>query len=408
MNRNILSVVVILGLLAGASLSYASTTLMQIGRSPFYQPPLTTVESFLTMVQEKAADVKKGFEKSGQPELFEPFMAQVGAAQIEMIEFQHGSTFEWMMFKKKGKGAVRVAKDVTWGNENPFSGFRFDIDHGGNRYAFAVPLGCGNIALVAMSKIPAVVVVPVAVPVVAPPVNQAPQCGVTVSSVKAFCGEIITIDASNSVDSDGDIAHMTITFVDDQGQVVSENVIDGNLVSEVAMPCGSNTLKVTVTDNEGKSATSEECTVALTGTSRARFIADLGFYRQYDPANYLFGRVGFEYKFNEDWAVLGLIGAAPHVDGIDGVSAFLADVMAEYSFSRYFVDFGVGGWITDGDDDLPTENSQLDLIAAIGARVYGEPEDFNASVFFEVRSAVDELDGLYDYGRFGLGVRFRF
>ena len=70
--------------------------------------------------------------------------------------------------------------------------------------------------------------------------------------------------------------------------------------------------------------------------------------------------------------------------------------------------FGVGGWITDGDDDLPTENSQLDLIAAIGARVYGEPEDFNASVFFEVRSAVDELDGLYDYGRFGLGVRFRF
>ncbi len=86
MNRNILSVVVILGLLAGANLSYASTTLMQIGRSPFHQPPLTTVETFLTMVQEKAADVKKGFEKSGQPELFEPFMAQVGAAQIEIYE----------------------------------------------------------------------------------------------------------------------------------------------------------------------------------------------------------------------------------------------------------------------------------------------------------------------------------
>ncbi len=46
MNRKILSVIVVLGLLAGTILSYASTTLMQIGRSPFYQPSLTTVEFF--------------------------------------------------------------------------------------------------------------------------------------------------------------------------------------------------------------------------------------------------------------------------------------------------------------------------------------------------------------------------
>jgi hypothetical protein len=84
-------------------------------------------------------------------------------------------------------------------------------------------------------------------------------------------------------------------------------------------------------------------------------------------------------------------------------------VLGEYSFgSRYFIDLGLGAWITDGDDDLPTENSQVDLVAGVGARVYGEPEDFNASLFVELRSAFDELDEMDEYGRFGAGVRFRF
>ena len=30
------------------------------------------------------------------------------------------------------------------------------------------------------------------------------------------------------------------------------------------------------------------------------------------------------------------------------------------------------------------------------------------ALFAEVRSAFDEMDEIYDYGRFGVGVRFRF
>jgi hypothetical protein len=48
------------------------------------------------------------------------------------------------------------------------------------------------------------------------------------------------------------------------------------------------------------------------------------------------------------------------------------------------------------------------MIAGFGAMVYGEPEQFNASLFVEARSAFDEFDELGRYGRFGLGVRFRF
>jgi len=407
LNRTIMSVITVAMLVLGLSTANASTTLMEIGRSPFHQPPLTTVDSLLAMVQDKDQDVKTGFEKAGRPELYEPFVSQLKTTEIQTVDFQKGSWFEWMVFKKKGQGAVRVAKDVTWANDKSFPGFKFDIDHEGNSYTFAIPLGCGNIALMGMYPIPAAAVVP-------PPVaaNQAPRCGMTVSSNSAKCGEMITVDASGSTDADGTIEKMTIVFMDDQGTVVGEKVVDGALVADVAMPCDATRLKVTLTDDNGENSVQDECTVAVAAAATAspiRFIADLGFSHQLDPANYIFGRVGLEYKINEQFAILGLIGGAPQVHGRDGESALLIDVLGEYSFgSRYFIDLGLGGWITDGDDDLPTENSQLDLVAGVGARVYGEPEDFNASLFIEVRSAFDELDEMDEYGRFGAGVRFRF
>lgn len=386
----------------------ASTILMTIGRSPFHQPPLTTEESLRTMVLEKAADVKIGFEKAGLGELASPFISQIKGADIEAVQFQKGSWFEWMMFKRGGVGAVRVAKDVTWANAKPFPGYKITIEHEGSLYTFAVPLGCGNIALMGKKALPEVVA-PAPAPV--PVANQSPLCAMTVSSVRAFCGEIITVDASGSQD-DGSIETMTIAFVDDQGQVVSEEVVDGGaLVGNVAVPCGANTLKVTVTDNEGETAGSMECTTTVTGLKRTRFVADLGYFRQEDPADYIFGRVGLEYRINEEFGVLGMVGFSPQVDGIDGDDALLIDLLGEYSFgSRYFIDFGIGGWITDGDDDIDAEDTQLDVIAGIGARVYGEPESFNASVFLEARSGIDELSSsdIIDYGRFGLGVRFKF
>jgi hypothetical protein len=151
------------------------------------------------------------------------------------------------------------------------------------------------------------------------------------------------------------------------------------------------------------------------------FIADLGYYRQSDPADYLFGRVGIEYNLSENanWlegiSLLTMIGAAPKVGGSDGDSAFLLDVIAQYNWQQGFGDsgnairgftgLGLGGWFASDDTEDDSADKDLDIIANIGVRVLDTP---NISVFLEMRNAVDELDSISEYGRFGAGVRFQF
>ena len=401
MRKHIVSLFVMALVLVSVSIANAATTLVEIGRSPFHQPPLKNQEELLTMLKAKNPEVAKGFALAGRSDLYEVFMDQVFKTKIEMVQFPKGSHFEWMFYKKKGKGTVRIVKDVTWGNDKPFPGFKFAVDKNGIRYVFVIPLGCGNVALMEESKIPEV-----AAP---PPANKAPQCGMTVTPVKSFCGEMVTVDARTSSDPDGEIAKMTINVVDESGKTVSQKVVEGKtLTGQVEMPCGTSTIKVTVADNKGLEATSPACAVQVTGINRLRMVGDVGYYRQFDPSNYLFARGGIEYRFSEQFSVLGMLGWAPEIHGKDGASAMIADVLAEYSFSRYFVDFGLGGWVTNGDDDLDAEDSGLDLIAGFGAMVYGEPEKFNASLFVEMRSALDEMGDMDEFARFGAGVRFRF
>lgn len=405
--RGVLLCVMTLLLLVFSS-AQAANVLMEIGRSPFHKPPLTSTEELLAMLQSKDTEVRKGFELSGRSELFVPFMSQVTSAPIRTVEYQKGSWFEWMFYKRKGVGTVKVMKDVTWGNEVPFVGFEIDIEHEGSIHTFVIPLGCGNVALMASRPVPPQPVV-VQPPPVLPPPNQSPICAMSVTPVKAFCGEIIAVDAGTSTDSDGKVVGMNIAFVDAQGQVVGEQVVDGSLAATVAMPCGKNTLRVTVVDDAGAVGDSAACSTTVEGMKRFRPVADVGYFRQYDPADYLFGRVGLEYRLSEEFSILGMVGAAPLFRGRDGRSAGLIDLFGEYSFAeRYFTHFGVGAWLTNGDSDNDLEDSQLDLIVGVGRRVFGESEGLNGSLFFEVRSAPDELDGLYDFGRFGIGLRLRF
>jgi hypothetical protein len=133
----------------------AATTLRELGRSPFYKPPLTTVDDLYKLVDESQAAIQQGFAKAGMAGLYPAFTEQFPTADIETTQVKPGTKLDWMLFRKNGKGSVRVAKDVTWAGEEPFDAFRFYLDSAGKRYEMVVPWGCGNLALAGVGDVPA-------------------------------------------------------------------------------------------------------------------------------------------------------------------------------------------------------------------------------------------------------------
>ncbi len=402
MNVKAISAIAAGGLLLSTGSAYSATTLMQIGRSPFHRPPLASTSDFLAMVQTQAADVEKGFIKTGYPQLYQPFMEQVGSADIQMVEFPKGTHFEWMFFKRKGNGDVRVARDLTWGNKVPFPGYTFGIVHEGRKYTFVVPLGCGNIALLNSEEMVKEVAEEVVIE------NQPPVCRASVAPVKTYWGEAVTVDASRSSDSDGRVIGMEMAARDADGNVLGKELVKRGLKGSLLLPKGAKSIEVTIVDDAGATATSPACKVAVEGKSRVNMVADVGAYHMFDPGTWVFGRIGLEYHVNDAFSILGLAGFAPHTGGEDGDSAGLIDILGEYRMDRFFVNFGFGGWLSKGDDDIDYEDKDLDVIAGLGYRLGGEDGGFNTSLFTEMRSGVDELGKIIDCGRFGAGLRFRF
>ncbi len=309
---------------------YAITAL---GNNPFHKPPLTSVSELKNMVVDKQEDIKAGLVKAGHGDLFEPLITQMPDAEVATVEYQKGQSLHWMFYKRNGKGAVRVDKGVTWESDTPFTGYEFFIDHAGQRYTFAVPLVCGNLALLNIGAVPAPVA-PAPVPVPPPVTKQEFTAG-----------------------SPGSGA--------------------------------------------GPQAAPAE-------TTRLPIILDVGYLHQFDPAHHFILRVGTEYKFNDTFGLVGLVGVAPLFRGAESAHALSADILANFTWSRVFMGVGLGAWLTDGDNDIDHEDSDLDLIFTVGTRISGDDSACNTSLYFEVRSGVDELDEFGTYGRIGGGVRFVF
>jgi hypothetical protein len=138
-------------------------------------------------------------------------------------------------------------------------------------------------------------------------------------------------------------------------------------------------------------------------------VVDVGAARQFDPATYIFGRVGYEYPLSEKLFVMGMIGGFGRVSGDDSGSAFVADATLNYHWHRRFsFGLGLGFWAGDDEGQMDENANQLDVIGNVGYLVYGEPEGFNTTLFIEIRSGTDEFDELDSLGRYGFGLRMRF
>ncbi|MDK9707321.1 MAG: hypothetical protein OEL83_09740 [Desulforhopalus sp.] len=392
---------VVLLLVGTSGIARAETQLKELGLHSFYGPELKSSNAFRQMIKETLPNLKIGFTKAGAAHLFDDFVAQAGTSNVTAVEVNPGEKLQWMIFRK-GE-TVKVVKDVVWAGKVPFSAFLVQVDQAGTRYVFVVPTRCGNVSLAFTGPVPVAV---------APVENVPPFCMVTVTPVNVQPGGYVTIDASKSSDQDGAIALVSMQVVDGKNQVVMDKKIaQPPYVQQITIADpGNYAVRVSVIDDKGRESVSPGCaetvvTVApamVTATALfGNFVADIGYMYQADPAHYLLMRLGYDYYFTDNFSLLGMVGGAPVLDGIDDTDSLMVDLTAHLHHQRMSYGAGVGFWRSSMDE-------RADFIVNVAYRFYGEPDAFNIAAFVEGRAAFDQFDELADYGRIGAGLRFEF
>ncbi|MDX9897077.1 MAG: hypothetical protein RBS34_16635 [Desulfofustis sp.] len=398
MKKHALMVVGILLVMVCASTVHAAVSLKKLGEHPFYRQTMTSEADLRTMIEQNRADLEAGFAKAGNPELYSEFERQFPTAEIDAVRVEPGERFNWMLFRNNGTGPVTAVKDVTWEGEAAFDAFRFSIDQDGQRYQFVVPAVCGNLSLSSIEAIP-----PQALQ---QQVNQIPVCTMTLSTTELNCGRTITVDADGSIDADGTITRAVFRLLGANDRIVIEAIdTDAPYVQDLTIPCESSqyyTVSVVVIDNAGAESQSSDCLQTIkVAESVGGMVLDLGYAHQFDPANYVFGRVGYEHPLTEKITVLGMVGGFARFEGDDGDDAtFVADALLNYYFSdKLYMGGGVGFW--SGND------GEVDLIVNMGYQVHETAGGMKTSLFVEGRCFADDLVSS-DASRLGAGVRFRF
>jgi hypothetical protein len=361
---------IVLGLVSSAS---AATTLKKLARSPFYRPGVTSPADLATLVKNRTADLKTGFEKAGNPELYPAFVEQFPKATKTPVKVAPGETFVWMLFLKKKNNRVAVLKDVTWAGAAPFDAFSFDIDANGKRYAFLVPNVCGNVTLKNITAIPPPPA-PVAAPVPPPPPPAPVKAPAPPPAPPAPPAPVAAPAPPPPPPAPVKSPAPPPAPVAAPAPPPPPPPPPAPVAAPVPPPAAK----------------------PLSG-----FIMDVGLSREPDPANYVFARVGYELPLAGKLYLMGLVGGYVRWMGDDGESAFTADAMLDYHWmNKVALGLGAGYW--SGND------GQLDLLANVEYLVWGPPNSMNCSFFLEARLPADNLDESDKFGRFGVGMRTRF
>jgi hypothetical protein len=391
MKRKLFFVLIVCLFGSFASSAFAASTIKRAGENPFYRPPLTSEADLKALVKNRNTQLRTGFAKAGYPNLYRDFAEQFPTAIVDPIKVSPGETFKWMLFRKKGTGPVIAAKDVTWGGAGALDAYRFYINSQGERYEFAVLNACGNFALRNSTRIPApmraapekAVVVPPPAPMPAAPEKamvMPPPAPMPATPEKAA-------DAPPSAQTPAAPEKAAVVPPPAPMPAIPKKAADA--------PPSAPT----------PAAPEKAAAGSMASLAAAKFpwglVVDTGFSYQFDPASYLFARIGYEFPLFDKLGLLAMVGGSFRVYGKDGGNAFIADAILDYHWwNRLSFGLGAGFWSGNG--------GQMDLIANLGFLVYEKPNSFNSTLFLEARSKISEMSNMHDQARFSLGIRFRF
>jgi len=239
------------------------------------------------------------------------------------------------------KKTVRVAKDAVWAGKKPFWAFKTVVRHKEKDYEFIIPAVCFNVALKSVTAVQKPTPPPPPPPVKKEEAKPAPPPPPPV-------------------------------------------------VKEEAKPAPPPPPPAPAP------AKAEE-------PKKGFFVVDVGPMVRLDPSWFAMIRGGFMYRFHPKFAVTGMIGGAPLLDGPDNdYSAVLADaVFSFYPTKRFFIGAGIGMWSTEKKTDA-------DVILQAGFNFTDKAKGPNFGMYFEARSDTDEIGDFLETGRIGIGFRMMF
>lgn len=379
----------------------AEEQISRMGQHPFLKAKIDTPERFQAVTEKKADEIKAGFEKAGQSDLFPLFMEKIKNREFEQTSLASGERFQWMLFRKNKQ--VDLKSDLVWTGKKSISAYTMNFFSNGTLYYFAVPIDCFNISLLRSEEVPA------------------PICSLRVSPLEVEPGKPITIDVCDSANATKNVVSILdangtpvkkVEFppdcrqevvLDDPGTYTVVNEAEGRFGLKSKNPCRVE-VKVAVPPAplpppppmEMKKRKGAKAGAAGT----LHLLADLGFSQMKDPSNFLFVRAGIYFPITDNFRINLLTGPFINISGNSYGTPFTLDATVSYYFSKFFLGGGIGGWLVKND-------SKLDLIFDAGYEIF-TTEKTTGALFIEYRAGTSDFDQLDDFGRYGLGFRLCF
>ena len=149
---------VAIGFFAAAALTISVPAAAQecgirrVGGANRFVDSVDTEAELQSVFKEKWSEIEKVLGEAGWSGDPKDLAAAIANGAATEKSFPKGTHFEWMLLRRDGKPGL--LRDDCWGGDQPLPGYAVDVDSKGRRSHFAIPKGCGNLALMSSEALP--------------------------------------------------------------------------------------------------------------------------------------------------------------------------------------------------------------------------------------------------------------